>query len=279
VGRRPPLAGSSARPRLGALLATLLLALPSAAQVVSQEKGGQLIRQCLEALGGQTFLKMRDKVQRGRAYQFYRDRLRGLAVVTIYTRYDFKPSSPEPDWIGVRERREFGKDGDYAALFADGKGFEITFRGARPFPADYMQRYHDSLRRDIFYLLKYRFEEPGMIFESLGTEVIDNQPADAVRITDADNRSVTVYLLKSNHLPLRQEYTRRDPKTREVFREISHYSKYRTVAGVRLPWNTLLVRDDEKIFESFGETVEINTGIEESVFALKKGTKVLPEEK
>jgi len=264
---------------VAALMAAALMAASVGAQTPDPKKGLELMRQCLAALGGEAFLKMRDRVQTGRAYQFYQSELRGLAVVAYYMRYDFAPSSPEPGWIGVRERRDFGKDRDYGSVFFDGKGYEITFRGARPYSESYMQQYRERVRRDIFYILKYRREEPGMIFESVGTEVIDLQPTDALRITDADNQVLSVYLLKSNHLPLRQEYVRRDRKTRETFRERGHYTKYRTMGGVQLPWVTLLERDGEKIFEMFVETMEIDKGLEESVFALKKGIKVLPGDK
>ncbi len=259
-----------------ALAASLVV--PLAAQD-SQQKGRALVEQCLRALGGDAFLKMRDRVLTGRAYQFYQEQLRGLTVITYYIRYDFAPSLPEPGWLGVRERRDFGKKADFSALFMDGKGYEITFRGAQPYPESYMQQYRERLRRDVFYILKYRMNEPGMIFESLGAEIVDLKPTDAVRITDDDNLSVTVYLLQSDHLPLRQQYLRRDPKTREVFREVGQYSKYRTISGVQLPYNTLLERDGEKIFEMFGESMEINKGLEESVFSIKKGTKILKGEK
>ena len=264
--------------RLCVKLSFVLLA-PSLCAETPQEAGNRLIRQCFEVVGGQAFLSMRDKVQHGRAYQFYDDRLTRLSVVAFYTKYDPKPSSPGPDWIGVRERRDFGKNADYGALFFEGKGYDITFRGARPFPEAYMRQYRERLRRDIFYILKYRMDEPGMIFESMGTEIIDNQPTDSVRITDADNLVVTVYLLKSSHLPVRQEYVRRDPKTRETVREAVNYTKYRNVSGVQLPWNTQLVRDGEKILEMFGETVEINKDLNDSMFELKRGMKVLPADK
>jgi hypothetical protein len=256
----------------------LLLAGPLAAQI-SQEAGKKLIQQCFEAVGGQAFLNMRDRTVYGRAYQFYQQRLGGLAVVTYSIKYDPKPASPPPDWLGVRERRDYGKNRDYGSLFFEGKGYEITYRGAQPYPDSYMLQYRQRLRRDIFYILKYRLDEPGMIFESLGSEIIDLQPTDAVRITDGANESVTVYLLKSNHLPLRQEYVRRDPKTRETFRERGHYTKYRNVSGVQLPWNMLLERDGEKIFELFGETVEINKNLADSLFVIGRGIKVLPPEK
>ena len=264
------------RPTLLTVAALCATALPGA-ETAAQRRGRELLDQCLAALGGEAFLKMRDRVQTGRAYQFYQEQLRGLAVVTYSLRYDFPASAPEPGWIGIRELREFGKNRDWSALFFDGKGYEITFRGARPYPEDYMQQYRERVRRDIFYILKYRREEPGMIFESLGTEVVDLQPTDAVRITDGENKTLTVYLLKSTHLPMRQEYVRRDPKTREVFRERGHYSKYRTTSGVTLPWATLLERDGEKIFEMFVETMEIDKGLEDTLFELKKGMKMLKQ--
>jgi hypothetical protein len=256
----------------------LLLAGPLCAET-PQQAGNRLIRQCLDALGGQAFLEMRDKVLHGRAYQFYEGRLSGLTVMTVYTQYEKKPSSPAPGWIGVRERRDFGKNHDYSALFADGKGWDITFRGARPLPEAQMRQYYDRLRRDIFYILKYRLDEPGMICESAGADLIENQPADVVRITDNDNNTVTVYLLQLTHLPVRQEYLRRDPGTRETFREAASYSKYRTVSGVQLPTYSQLVRDGEKIFEMFGDSLEVNKGLNESIFTLKKGIRILPADK
>ncbi len=261
------------------LLTVAVLMAASLHAETPQQAGQRLIKKCLEALGGQTFLSMRDKAQHGRAYQFYQERLSGLSVVAIYIRYDPKPSSPDPGWLGVRERREFGKKADYGSLFIGGQGWDITFRGARPFPEDYMRLYRERLRRDIFYTLKYRLDEPGMIFDSTGTEIIDNVPVDMVRVTDGDNNATMVYLLQSSHLPVRQEYVRRDPKTRETTREVGNYSKYRNVSGVQVPWNSQLVRDGEKIFEMFNETVEINKGLNDSVFELKKGVKVLPGDK
>ena len=261
------------------ILAVAALAAVAAHAETQQEAGQRLIRECLKAVGGPSFLGMRDRMQRGRAYQFYLEQLSGLAVITIYTRYDPKPSSPEPGWLGVRERRDIGKKADYSILYTDGKGYEITYRGAQPFGEAQMRQYRERLRRDIFYILKYRMDEPGMIFESLGIEIMDNQPTDSVRITDGDNNSVTVYLSQSTHLPIQQEYLRRDPKTREVFRETTKYGKYKLMAGVQLPWYSQLVRDGEKIFEMFADTVEINKGLDDSLFALKKGTKVLKGEK
>lgn len=256
------------------MLAALLAA--SLGAETSQQAGQRLIQQCLKAVGGQAFLSMRNKVQHGRAYQFYEGRLSGLTVMTMYTEYEPKPASPPPGWFGVRDRRDIGKKKGYFVLFMNGKGFEVTYRGARPFPEDYMRQYRDRLRRDIFYILRYRLDEPGMIFESLGVDIVANQPADTLRVTDSDNRTVTVYLDQLTHLPVRQKYERRDPATREVTEEVTNWGKYRTVSGVQLSNYTQLVRNGEKIFEMFGDELEINQKLPESLFELQKGVKVLP---
>ena len=62
-----------------------------------QERGKRVIDEAVAALGGDKFLTMVDRVESGRAYSFYRDRLTGLSVAKIYTRYLEKP-------VGERHR-------------------------------------------------------------------------------------------------------------------------------------------------------------------------------
>ena len=52
-----------------------------------QEKGKRIVSESLDALGGDRFLKMEDRVEAGRAYSFYREQLTGLSIAKIYTRY------------------------------------------------------------------------------------------------------------------------------------------------------------------------------------------------
>lgn len=264
-------------PLLAILLPALLLfsrPLPLEAQS-RQERGKQLLEECLRAVGGTAFLAVNNVVQTGRAYSFYRQNLRGLAVITVYTKYEPMRSSEDPDWLPVSRREVYTKKGDYYALFQNGKGWEVTFRGARPFPGDYLRRYRDSTRRNIFYILRYRLQEPGMYYYYKGTEIIDNVPTDAVEITDSQNDSVTIYLRMPDHLPVQQVYTRRDPKTRIPHEEKSIFSKYRREGGVLLPWNIRSERNGEKIFELFGRTAALNQDLKDDFFSLKE-IQILP---
>jgi len=86
----------------GMMLCLILLAccaLASAAETAA-ERGKRVVYEALQALGGDAFLRMQDRVESGRGYGFYREQLSGLAVVKIYTRY----LAPVPGQIAQRER-------------------------------------------------------------------------------------------------------------------------------------------------------------------------------
>ena len=241
-----------------------------------QEKARQLLDQCLEAVGGEAFLKIRTLKQTGRAYSFYRKDLRGHAVITIFNEYGPPEEKEDPEWLPVSRREIYTQKGDYYTLFRNGKGWEITYLGARPLPEDTLQRYRISTRRNIFHILRYRLDEPGMYFYYSGTEIVSNVPTHAVEITDSGNEKVTVYLRITDNLPIQQVYLRRDPKTRIPYEEKSIYSKYRKVGAVTIPWNVEHIRDEERIFGMFGRTAEINGKVPGDTFRLKSGEKILP---
>jgi hypothetical protein len=240
-----------------------------------QERGKRVIEEALEALGGKRFLGMQDRVESGRAYSFYREELSGLTVAKIYTKYLPRPEPVPPGFFGLRERQAFGKDEYSAVLFTGEGGWEITFRGARPLPEDLLERYRLSTLQNIFYILRQRLGEPGLIFESQGSDVWMNQPVEVVDITDSENRVVTVYFHRSTKLPLRQVFYRRDPKTRRRIEEDMEFGKYREVDGIQWPFTMVRRRDAEKVYEIFSETVVINQNLSDSLFALPPNIKIL----
>jgi hypothetical protein len=263
------------------LLLPLLLSYSLAVAETSQERGKRIVDEALAALGGDKFLAMKDRIESGRAYSFYRSEVSGLSLATIYTRYLTRPEPPPPPGtLFVREREAFGKDQDVAVLFDEKNAWEITFRGARPIDPERIDRYRDTTLRNIFYILRQRLGEKGLIMEARGTDIWDNQPVQTVDITDADNRVVTVYFHYSTKLPARQVFTRRDPKTRVPHEEETVYSKYRDVGdGVQWPFVIQRQRDGEKIFTIFSESVSINQNLTDELFTLPVNLKLLPRAK
>jgi hypothetical protein len=242
----------------------------------AEQRGKRVVAEALTALGGDKFLSMKDRIEDGRAYSFYRDQLTGLSKAKIYTRY---LSGETKESLAQRERQAFGKDEDYLILFTEKAGYQVTYRGAKPLPEDRWDKYFESTRRNIFYILRNRMKEPGLIIEGKGAEVWQNNPVEVVDITDADNTVVTVYFSRNTKLPMRQVYVRRDPKTKERDEISTAFAKYRDVGGIQWPYHIRSERNGQKTYEMFADTVVVNQGLTDEMFTLDSKLKVLPADK
>jgi hypothetical protein len=255
-------------------LLLVLLAAPVMAAESRAERGERIVQEALAALGGPRFLAMKDRSEFGRAYSFHRERLSGLARTKVYTRYLTRPEPPVLGFIGLRFRQVLGKNDDTASVFLeDGVGWDISYRGAKPIAAADVKRFQENQLRNVLYLLRMRMGERGLIFESQGTAVVDNQPVEMVDITDAENRIISVAFSQSSKLPVRQSTRRRTDGF--VDEDVTVFNKYRDVDGVQWPFTIHRERNGEKIFELFSDTVEINKGLDDSLFTISGDTKLL----
>src|SRR6185295_995435 len=231
-------------------LAFLFAALLSAETQL--ERGKRVVDEALAALGGEKFRTMRTRVETGRVYSFYRERLTGLSIAKIYTRYEAHPDPAKVDVLRVRERQAFGKKEDSIVLFLEDAAYQLTYRGAKPVPADSLARYKATTRNNFLYILRERLNEPGLTLESRGTDIISNVPVEVVDITDSENNVISVAFHHLTKLPVRQVYYRRDPESKERIEEVTLYTKFRDVGdGVQWPYHILRERNGEKIYEIF----------------------------
>jgi hypothetical protein len=222
------------------------------------ERGKRVVNDCLDSIGGQRYRQMQSRLESGRAYSFYRENLSGLSLAKIYTRYIGGVSDTAHE-LAQREREFFGPKQDYGALFTEKDVWDITYRGARPLPDETFVRYKETTLRDIFYILRVRLGEPGMIFESRGADVLENSPVEIVDVTDGDNRTTTVYFHQTTKVPVKQVFYRRDPQTKERNEEITLFTKYRDLGGgVQWPFAIERHRNGEKIYEIFSDSVEVD---------------------
>lgn len=198
------------------LLAPLLLAAVCGSATfaeTNEQRGKRVVDEALAALGGQAFLTVRDRTESGRAYSFYQERLSGLSLAHIYTRYLDQPDSDEPSALRVREREAFGKKQDDIILFTQGAGYELTFRGARPLADLRVAQFKLSTMRNVFYILRERLGEKGLLFESHGSDFFENRPVEIVDIVDGNNDTVTVYFDQLTKFPTRQSFFAGTPST------------------------------------------------------------------
>jgi hypothetical protein len=105
-----------------------------------------------------------------------------------------------------------------------------------------------------------------------------NVAVEIVDITDADNRTTTVYFNQITKLPVRQVFQHRDPETREVDEEVTVFSKYREVAGTPWPWAMSAGAQRGEDLSDFSGNVQINRPLKEKLFELPSGMQVLKAE-
>ena len=75
-------------------------------------------------------------------------------------------------------------------------------------------------------------------------------------------------------------YLRRDPITKDRVEEVTLFSKYRDVGGgVMWPFDIQRVRDGEKIYEIYSDSVVINQDLKDNLFTLPANLKILKKEK
>ena len=258
------------------LLGVLLLGCVPVLGQPDPVRGREIVDQAIAALGGDSFLHMQDRIERGRAYSFYNEQLSGLSRATIYTRYLTRPEPPPPDYIGQRERQAFGKKEDVFIVFNELGGHEITYRGARPLQAATLQRWKDSLSHNILYILRMRVGEPGLSFELHGTDIFNNSPVNVVDVVDSLGNVTVVYFDRQSKLPVRQQWTHLDLRTRRQNEEVTVFSKFRDIGGgVLWPFVILRERNGEKVFEMFTDEIQLNQGLTDDLFTLPADVKML----
>ena len=239
------------------------------------ERGKRVVNECLAALGGDRYLAMQDRLESGRAYSFYREQLSGLTVAKLFTRY-VSGVTDTANQLAVSEREFFGKKDESSVLFGTDEAWDISFRGARPIVSEQFARYKESTIRNILYILRIRFREPGMVFESRGADVLSNRAVEIVDVADVQNRVTTVYFDKISKLPVRQSFERRDPTTRDKDQEVTEFSKYRGIGGgVQWPFAIHRERNGEKIYEMYSESGEVNKKTSDDLFVLPSAVKLL----
>ena len=239
-------------------------------------RGRKVVDEAIAALGGDSFLRMQDRIERGRAYSFYNEQLSGLSRANIYTRYLTRPEPPPPDFIGQRERQAFGKKEDVYIVFNELGGHEITYRGARPLPAATITRWKESLSHNILYILRMRVGEPGLSFELRGTDIFNNVPVNVIDVVDSLGNVTVVFFDKNSKLPVRQQWINRDPRTRAQNEEVTIFSKFRDIGGgILWPFVILRERNGQKIFEMFADEIQVNQGLTDDLFTLPGDVKML----
>lgn len=226
----------------------------------NSNKAKSIIEAGIQALGGSTYLTIRDREQQGRGYSFHHGRPSG-AGGPFWSFIEF------PD----KERLEFTKERDIAELFVGNKGFEITYKGPHPVEQkdidDYLRRRHFSLDT----VLRTWVNDPTVVLLFDGNAIAAEHPALQVTLINAQNESVTLYFDTDSHLPVKKSFEWRDPVDRQKNLEEEIYDNYKPVSGIMAPYSVTRFFNGDMSNQRFLNSVTINQGLDPAMFDPNSG--------
>jgi hypothetical protein len=233
---------------------------PAVPEDDNTRKAKELVAQAIQALGGQTYLTIRDREQSGRGYTLHHGQQTSNGVL-------FWSFSEFPD----KERVELTKERDVAELYIGNKGYEITYKGVHAMEQkdleDYLRRRHFSLDT----VLRTWVNAPGVLFLFEGNATAAQHPALQVTLINAKDESVTLYFDADTHLPVKKTFTWRDPVDKQKNLEEEVYENYRQVSGVMVPYNVTRYFNGDMSGERFYFSVTINQGLDRAMFDPNSG--------
>ena len=228
--------------------------------IQNSDQAKSIIEQGIKALGGDTYLTIRDREQQGRSYGFHSGRPTDSGIV-------FWSFAEFPD----KERFELTKERDITELYVGDKGYEITYKGPHPIDKKDLDPY---LRRRQFSLdtvLRTWVNDPGVILIYEGNAIAAQHPAIRITLINSKNESVSLFFDSDTHLPVKKSFEWRDPVDRQKNLEEEIYENYRPVAGIMAPYNITRYFNGDMASQRFLNSVTINQGLDQAMFDPNSG--------
>lgn len=242
------------------LVGAILLGQGAASQDVllpqqSSAKARETIQKAIQALGGQTYLGVRDHYRVGRLAQFS-----SAGDLAGYVKFfDF---TKLPD----KNRTEYSDKRNIITLYTATEGWEMDRGGVQQASAESVERYARNLRKDIDHLFRYRLNQEGMIFRYEGSDIIDLKPVEWIEVVDPDRLTTRIAFDNSTHLPVRVIYISRDPTTRQRIEELEFLSNWHAVQGVQTPMQIARERNGVKVYQAFFTEYKYDQGLDNALF-------------
>ena len=228
--------------------------------VQNANKAKAIIDQGIQALGGQTWLTIRDQEQQGRTYGFHHGTPTGGGG-PFWRFFQF------PD----KDRIEFTKERDIAQVFVGDKGYEITYKGPHPVEKkdldDYLRRRNFSLER----VLRTWVNDPNVVLLFEGNAIAAQHPALQITLVNSQNESVTLYFDIDSHLPIKKAFEWRDPVDKQKNLEEEVYDNYKPVSGIMAPYSVTRFFNGDMSNQRFLNSITINQGLDPAMFDPNSG--------
>ena len=242
----------------------------------SAAKAKQILQRLIDALGGPSYLEIRESDCEGRLARFgHNGELTGFTNFKDYWRY--------PD----ANRTDYSKKGVIINLYVGDKGWTLDKGGVSELSAASVADFQEQTKKDVNNLLRVRLKEPGMVIRFGGTDVVDLRTVDWVDITDSEQRNFRLAVDQSSHLLVRAVITTPDETIHDRSVETTIFTNFQLMDGVRTPLQITTDRNGRRINQVFFTFCKFNPSLAPDLFtkaALEKrfsevGSKKYKDEK
>jgi hypothetical protein len=199
----------------------------SQTQGVEQDKRGRvLLDQMVTALGGEAWLDRRTVLLHGNTAAFFR----GAPTLSTVPFWDYKqfPTATQPEL----DRIEFTKKRDVVQIWTPTNGYEITYKGNKPLPAEQVADYLRRQAHSVDAIIRVWLKQPGIVVLYEGATQVERRPAEKVTLLAANNDAVTLELDSVSHLPLRRTYQTRNEQFKDIDEDQEQYDDYHPIQGI-----------------------------------------------
>lgn len=221
------------------------------ADETSLRRGQEIMRVAVEAMGGQAaFARVKDLfIEMEMAIQTPQGAM-GLSLTT-YRKY--------PDRVRVETQMPFGR---IVQVVVGESGWIQSPQGVMDMPSDQLDQVEKERFNDLVYLFGHF---PELRIQALPSAEVEGKPVDMLVITDDKGNRAKLFFDAVDHRLVKREYP--DRGMAGPVQAEDYYSEYQEVSGLLFPFRMKTKHDGEDFAETTVRKTEVNTGLEESLFA------------
>ncbi len=225
-----------------------------------EDKALQLFQAAIEAMGGDTYLAVRDISSEGHFFVFNREGANS-------NRIKFNDYTKLPD----KSRYEAGnnKKARDITVFDLTKNEGWIVEGQKPLrqaTAEEMKSFQDAVKHSIETIFRFRYRNPENQLFYLGPGQGAEVRYEIVKLLDPDNDEVTVYFDRSSKLPAKIQFITLD-KQGVKERNLMEFYQWHTIEGVETPLRMDLYINGRRAQQVFVFQVTYNTNLDDVFFS------------
>ena len=211
---------------------------PAGQEDPSSKRAREIVDKAVQALGGDAYVKAPGYFYAGRASGFAKGELNALSNVFVWISND-------------KQRVERAKVPGWVTIFNGDKGWDITYHGTEPLEAKIQQAHDRQVTYSLRNVLTKWIRDPKTIYFFDGEKYAEARQCYSVTLINGNNESATILFDQQSYLPLKEEWSARDPEYHDKFTESVIYDKFRQVQGIQTPFIVTRYKNDEMTGQTF----------------------------